>query len=97
MTPQQFKEAARLIESLEQELEKAAYHNKTGEHIQIEDDKIYFSIVGMTCNYEEWAEYKSWEKTRHALRSIIWRLEPEFFNFNFRHMETHLEIEIKNH
>lgn len=97
MTPEQLKEAAKIIEALEEELEKAAYHNKTGNHIQIENDKIYFSIVGMTCNHEQWVEYKYWEETRKALKSIIRRLDPEFFNFEFRHMETHLEIEPKNH
>lgn len=95
MTPAVLKEAAKIVEALEEELERAAYHNKTGDHIQIEEDKIYFSVVGMSCNHDELAEYKVWEETRYGLRSILRRLEPEFFNFEFRHMGTHLEIEPK--
>lgn len=95
MTPQLLKEAAKIIEALEEELEKAAYHHKTGDHIQVEDDKIYFSIVGMLCNHSEWQEYKEWEETRQGLKSVIRQLQPLFYNFDFKHMETHLVIEPK--
>lgn len=96
MTPQLIKEAAKIIEALEEEVEKAAYHNKTGDHIQVEDDKIYFSIIGLSCNYQEYLEYKEWERTRHGLRSVISRIEPLFYNFSIKNLETHLVIEPKN-
>lgn len=96
MTPEQLKEAAKIIEELEEEVQQAAYHNKVGNHIQIENDKIYFSIVGMDCDHEQWEEYKAWEETRHGLKSIIQRLRPKFYKFEFCHKGTHLEIEPKN-
>ena len=95
MTPALIKEAAKIIEALEAEIEQAAYHNKTGDHIHFEDGKIYFSIVGFKCDLAELTEYKAWEQTRHALRSVLARIEPDFYNFNFHNMETHLEIEPK--
>lgn len=96
MTPEQLKEAAKIVEALDEEIENVSYHTKTGDHIQISNDKIYFSIVGINCNLDQFEEYEAWEESRQALKSIIAKLQPKFYKFNFKHMGTNLEIEPKN-
>lgn len=72
-----------LIEALEQELERASFHLRTGQHIEIRTGLINFSIIGRGASREQRKEYVSYDSTRFERRSVVSRLSSKFHSIDF--------------
>lgn len=96
MKPNELKEVTKIIEFLENEIHCVPFHIKKGNHINIIDDKIYFSVVGYNVSESEYNEYLEWEKTRFYLRSIASKLGKTFYNLDINILDDKLLIVPKN-
>jgi phosphomannomutase len=72
-----------LIEALEEELEKASFRLRTGQHIELRTGLINFSVVGRGADHAQRAEYVSYDSTRFERRSIAARLKERFKHVDF--------------
>lgn len=97
MKPNEIKEAACIIEFLEEEIQNVPFHIKRGEHIKIVDDKILFSVVGYKASGSDRKIYLDWEHTRLYSRSLVSKLKKMFWNWDIDMLEEELVILPKKH
>ena len=97
MKPSEIKEAAQIIEFLEEEIQIIPFHVKCGEHIKIIDDEILFSVVGYNASESDVNTYLEWEKTRFSLRTVSSKLKKRFYTWNVDVLEGELVIIPKKH
>lgn len=70
----------KLISFLEEKIEYAGYHTKTGNHIESRSGMVNFSTIGRNCTQEQREDYYHWDKEegeRKVLRDRIKYMFPE--------------------
>lgn len=97
MTPTEVKQAAQIIEFLEEEIQLVPFHIKKGDHIKIVNDEICFSVVGYNASESDRKVYLDWEKTRYNLRSIESKLRKNFYSWTVDTRDDEIVIVPKKH
>jgi len=72
-----------LLEALEHELEICSFRLRTGNHIEMRQGQINFSVVGRGANLEQRRAYVEYDTTRFERRSVVKRLSERFHDIEF--------------
>lgn len=71
-----------LLDYLQSLLEKSKFPTKTGNHIEIRNGMVNFSIPGRNCDNTIRAEYVAWDKATDERLNFCKKLEDRFFVFD---------------
>ena len=82
-----------LLDYLNNLLERSKFPNKTGNHIELRNGMVNFSIPGRNCDAAVRAEYISWDKSTDERMALRDKLDHKFGNLDiFVGGETGLDI-----
>lgn len=69
-----------LISTLKDILEKSQYPYKTGNHIELRNGMVNFSIPGRNCSLEQRKHYVKWDRETNDRERILSKLNAYFVN-----------------